>query len=142
MFEPRAGYGSLLAVWAVLACAQRPTAPEPRSPRPQPSSAPAEPRSNGCDTTKSALQVTLKRGRPSATPTGIEATFVGAGHDDFADGRFDDWVEVRFQRGGEVTSRIVSLYGQRRAEELLGACWSLDSGGSEQIVITLYPRPG
>jgi len=56
------------------------------------------------------------------------------------DGRFDDWVVVRFQRGSELTSRTVSIYGEPHAEELLGACWILGLAGSEQIVITLYPR--
>ena len=82
----------------------------------------------------------MKSGQVKQTPTGIEVTFVGQGHDDFDDGRFDDWVALRFRRGNEKAERMVSVYGEHQAEELLGACWILDSARGDEIVITFFPK--
>lgn len=139
MFGASVRHGVFALLATALACGPSPAPASSGAGRA--SVVPSSPRSSArCDTSKSALAVTLEAKHPVATPAGIEVTFVGAGHDDFADGRFDDWVEVRFRRGDESISRIMSVYGDHPTEEVLGACWRLTSAGAERIALTLYPR--
>src|SRR5688572_23432297 len=76
-----------------------------------------------CDGDASQLTVELLAGQTLATPVGVEVTFFGADHADYDDGRSDDWVSLRFRRGGAVEHRIVSLYAPRRADEVFDGCW-------------------
>lgn len=90
-------------------------------------------------TDASQLTVEVERGQTVETPTGVTVTFVEAGHDDFEDGGFDDWVSLRFQRGDEVVSRMPSVLAESPVEPVLGVCWQLVDGGSRRVVLRLLP---
>jgi hypothetical protein len=109
------------------------------SPRPS-SSGQTAVASPECRTDLSALVVTLALQKSAATPTGVTIAYVGAGHDDFDDGRFDDWVELRFTRAGKTEARMVSVYAPPRVEAEDEYCWELRSAKPGQVVVAVYPR--
>ena len=93
---------------------------------------------SGCVTNKSALRVVLDVNQLVRTPTGIDVTYLGAQHDDFDDGRFEDSVSFRFQRRAEIETRMVSIHA-RQAQQVLTGCWRLLEASPSRAVIELLP---
>jgi hypothetical protein len=109
------------------------------SPRPS-SSGQTAVTSTECRTDRSVLVVTVALRESAATPTGVTIAYVGEGHDDFDDGRFDDWVELQFTRAGKTEARMVSVYAPARVEAEDGFCWELRSAKPGEVVLAMYPR--
>jgi hypothetical protein len=110
--------------------------------RPAPSTVDRTEGAPACETDQSQLKVMLHPGQAMHTPVGVDVTFVGSGHDDFDDGRFDDWVSLRFQIGDEVIERMVSVHAPRRASELPTVCWQLGAATKDGIEIIFMPKAG
>ena len=65
----------------------------------------------------------LPTGRSVSTASGLEITFRGANHDDFAGGKFDESASFHFRRGADQTDRVPSVLAPEGLEEVLGHCW-------------------
>jgi hypothetical protein len=133
----------VLGVLGLLGCGARSGGAPPNGSSPGSSAgttpAPVSPGDPACDTNASALTVALVAGQTIETATGVAVTFVGTGHDDFGDGRFDDWVSLQFRRDGSVEDRMVSLHAPPRAERLFYGCWKLIGLVDRKLTLVFLP---
>jgi hypothetical protein len=56
----------------------------------------------------------LRVGQPSVASEGIRVTLSGTSHDDYDDGRFEDWAHLAFERGDRRLDVALSLYALSR----------------------------
>ena len=99
-----------------------------RPPTQRPASAPSAPAQPsaagaGCSPASPLARLVLPTGRSVSTASGLEITFRGANHDDFAGGKFDESASFHFRRGADQTDRVPSVLAPEGLEEVLGHCW-------------------
>ena len=133
----------MLPLW-LAAChgpgARSPAAAPASGPDAAPASGPPAAAPGPCsEPAAGAERLTLEPRGTATARDGLAVTFAGSGHDDFEDGRFDEWAQLVFRAGGAEEQRLVSLLALPHVTEVLGRCVRVE-GGATRLSLDIWVR--